>query len=123
MPWRCWRARPWRGNIRELRNVLEQAAMRSDSQSIDAEQIEAVLRETGCEPAAPCGPVPCQSPGRWATPCYLLRPWPSRWPNWSSAPSRPRWKPMGGNKLAVARQLGISRATLYGRLENPEAGA
>jgi hypothetical protein len=26
---RCWQA--WRGNIRELRNVLEQAAMRSDS--------------------------------------------------------------------------------------------
>ena len=24
------------------------------------------------------------------------------------------------NKLATARQLGISRATLYGRLENPE---
>ncbi|WP_291507707.1 helix-turn-helix domain-containing protein, partial [Acidovorax sp.] len=26
----------------------------------------------------------------------------------------------GGNKLATARQLGISRATLYGRLENPD---
>jgi len=29
-------------------------------------------------------------------------------------------KAHGGNKLATARQLGISRATLYGRLENPE---
>ena len=26
----------------------------------------------------------------------------------------------GGNKLATARMLGISRATLYERLENPE---
>ena len=26
----------------------------------------------------------------------------------------------GGNKLATARQLGISRATLYERLENPD---
>ena len=26
----------------------------------------------------------------------------------------------GGNKLATARQLGISRATLYQRLENPD---
>ena len=29
-------------------------------------------------------------------------------------------KAHGGNKQATARQLGISRATLYGRLENPE---
>ena len=26
----------------------------------------------------------------------------------------------GGNKLATSRQLGISRATLYGRLENSD---
>ena len=26
----------------------------------------------------------------------------------------------GGNKLATSRQLGISRATLYGRLENTD---
>jgi DNA-binding NtrC family response regulator len=38
---------PWRGNIRELRNVLEQAAMRSDSQSIDAEQLEASCARPG----------------------------------------------------------------------------
>ena len=68
---------PWRGNIRELRNVLEQAVMRSDSQSIDAAQLE-----------------------RKAIAAAL--------------------KAHGGNKLATARQLGISRATLYGRLENPE---
>ncbi len=29
-------------------------------------------------------------------------------------------KAHGGNKLATARQLGISRATLYERLENPD---
>ena len=29
-------------------------------------------------------------------------------------------KANGGNKLATARQLGISRATLYERLENPD---
>jgi len=51
---------PWRGNIRELRNVLEQAVMRSDSQSIDAAQLERILREAGVEPAAP---APVQDPG------------------------------------------------------------
>ena len=35
---------PWRGNIRELRNVLEQAVMRSDASTIDAEQLARVLR-------------------------------------------------------------------------------
>src|SRR6478735_7964345 len=39
----------WRGNIRELRNVLEQVTMRSDSQRIDAAQLERILREAGLE--------------------------------------------------------------------------
>ena len=33
--------------------MLEQAVMRSDSQSIDAAQLERILREAGVEPAAP----------------------------------------------------------------------
>ena len=40
-------AQTWRGNIRELRNVLEQAVLRSDSPTIDAAQLAAVLRESG----------------------------------------------------------------------------
>src|SRR3954468_14142093 len=36
-------AQAWRGNIRELRNVLEQAAMRSDSQYIDTPAVRNVL--------------------------------------------------------------------------------
>ncbi|MFS2056368.1 AAA family ATPase, partial [Variovorax sp. CT11-76] len=42
----------WRGNIRELRNVLEQVTMRSDSQRIDAAQLERILREAGLEQIA-----------------------------------------------------------------------
>ncbi|MEJ8292121.1 sigma 54-interacting transcriptional regulator, partial [Delftia tsuruhatensis] len=41
----------WRGNIRELRNVLEQAAMRSEDTAINAEQLREVLRSSGVEPA------------------------------------------------------------------------
>jgi transcriptional regulator with PAS, ATPase and Fis domain len=44
---------PWRGNIRELRNVLEQAAMRSDSQHHRRRPTGALLREAGVEPAGP----------------------------------------------------------------------
>ncbi len=46
---------PWRGNIRELRNVLEQLALRSDSAQIDADQVRAVLAASG--EVAPAPPV------------------------------------------------------------------
>src|SRR3954462_11225848 len=45
-------AQEWRGNIRELRNVLEQAAMRCDSQRIAAPNLEDVLREGGVQRVA-----------------------------------------------------------------------
>src|SRR6478609_8883750 len=45
-------AQHWRGNIRELRNVLEQVTMRSDSQRIEAAQLERILREAGQEQIA-----------------------------------------------------------------------
>ena len=111
---------PWRGNIRELRNVLEQAVMRSDSQSIDAAQLERILREAGVEPAAP---APVQDPGH-ATDAEdesrYLRPLAEQVAELERKAIAAALKAHGGNKLATARQLGISRATLYGRLENPE---
>ena len=50
-------AQVWRGNIRELRNVLEQATMRSDSHRILCSQLEAVLREAGLTQLAPVLPA------------------------------------------------------------------
>jgi DNA-binding NtrC family response regulator len=75
---------PWRGNIRELRNVLEQAAMRSDSQPSMPTNCARSCAKPGWSLRHLC-PMPCQSPGRWATSATCV-PWPSRWPNWSSAP-------------------------------------
>ena len=109
---------PWRGNIRELRNVLEQAAMRSDSQSIDAYQLERILREAGVEPAAPAPDaatdVQAQGDERY------LRPLAVQVAELEQRAIAAALRAHGGNKQATARQLGISRATLYGRLENPE---
>jgi DNA-binding NtrC family response regulator len=110
---------PWRGNIRELRNVLEQAVMRSDSQSIDAAQLERILREAGVEPAAPApvqdtGALDAEDESRY------LRPLAEQVAELERRAIAASLKLHGGNKLATARQLGISRATLYGRLENPE---
>jgi len=110
---------PWRGNIRELRNVLEQAAMRSDAQSIDAEQLRMILREAGVEPAAPVTEAAAPG-GAQAGQESLLRPLAVQVAELERRAIAAAMAAHGGNKLATARQLGISRATLYGRLENPE---
>ena len=111
-------AQPWRGNIRELRNVLEQAAMRSDSDTIDAAQLTRILRETGVEPAAPEPDAPALQPGAQAQ-GDLLRPLAQQVAELERRAIAAALAAHGGNKQATARQLGISRATLYARIENP----
>ena len=119
-------AQPWRGNIRELRNVLEQAVLRSESQAIDAALLERVLRDAGLEPAAPA-PVPslpdtalAGQQEAAAEDAALLRPLAEQVAALERRAIAAALKAHGGNKQAVARQLGISRATLYARLENPD---
>ena len=63
-------AQAWRGNIRELRNVLEQAAMRSDTHRIEVRHLEEVLRDAGVERIAPA-PADAPAPRRRAS---ALRP-------------------------------------------------
>lgn len=106
----------WRGNIRELRNVLEQAAMSSDSQRIDAQQLEKILRDTGLEQVAPAL-EPAAPPAGGSD---LLRPLAEQVAELERSAIKAALSATGGNKLATARLLGISRATLYGRLENPD---
>lgn len=119
-------AQPWRGNIRELRNVLEQAAMRSDSSRIETSMLEAVLGENDAQTGEGAG-------------IYLrdLRDLPqSRTVQSNTSPTLAAIKPLAeqvvflerqaiesalasnkGNKTAAAKALGISRATLYAKLE------
>jgi DNA-binding NtrC family response regulator len=72
---------------------------------------EAVLAPVSLAPLQPA-PPPRRRPTT-RPPC--CNRWPSRCAHWSGAPS-PRRCGHGGNKLAAARRLGISRATLYERL-------
>ena len=110
-------AQPWRGNIRELRNVLEQAVMRSDAHCIDAEQLRTILREAGVEPAAPV--TEASRADAAARQDDLLRPLAVQVAELERRAIAAAMAANGGNKLATSRQLGISRATLYGRLDNP----
>lgn len=109
-------AQSWRGNIRELRNVLEQAVLRSDSLVIDAGQLEVVLRESGQEPsvpAMPTAPTPISGHDERQS---LLRPLTEQVQELECRAIAAALEACGGNKALAARQLGISRATLYDRI-------
>jgi DNA-binding NtrC family response regulator len=108
-------AQAWRGNIRELRNVLEQAALRSDSDRLSAAHIEAVLRESGVADVAPAlAPAPAEGT---ADP---TRPLAQQVAQLEQRAIAAAMSATGGNKVAAARMLGISRAKLYERLVNPD---
>ncbi len=109
-------AQVWRGNIRELRNVLEQATMRSDSHRIEAAQLAAVLRESGVEQTAPVT-VPAASEPVLGTAASALVPLAQQLAALERQAIAAAMAQARGNKAAAARMLGISRATLYGRLE------
>ena len=107
-------AQHWRGNTRELRNVLEQLAMRSDATRIDAAEVKRVLAETGLEKiAAPEAAVPVEQGPESAR---LLRPLAEQVAELERRAIAAALASTGGNKLATARLLGISRATLYDRM-------
>ena len=104
----------WRGNIRELRNVLEQVTMRSDSQRIDAAQLERILREAGLEQIE--APDTSHSLRDVDEEAALLRPLSQQVAELERKAIAAALESTGGNKLATSRLLGISRATLYERM-------
>ncbi|MFI5446614.1 sigma-54 interaction domain-containing protein [Polaromonas sp. UC242_47] len=110
-------AQTWRGNIRELRNVLEQAVMRSDSQNIGRAQFEEVLKEAGIERIAPEAAEALDGPDAAAS--DPLRPLAEQVAQVERRAIAAAMAATGGNKLAASRLLGISRAKLYERLDNP----
>ncbi len=110
-------AQTWRGNIRELRNVLEQAVMRSDSLNIGRAQFEEVLKEAGIERIAPLPPA--EFGGGAESASDPLRPLAEQVAQVERRAIAAAMAATGGNKLAASRLLGISRAKLYERLDNP----
>ena len=111
-------AQTWRGNVRELRNVLEQVLMRSETGRIDAAQVAEVLRDAGLPVVSQTPAVPPLAPASVQNQI-------------SDTGIRPLWQQVaelerqavalavqstGGNKVAAARLLGISRAKLYASL-------
>jgi transcriptional regulator with PAS, ATPase and Fis domain len=116
-------AQEWRGNIRELRNVLEQSAMRGDNQGIDAALLRQVLLQSGVELRdLPRSERVAASAGAVAQPDQnLLRPMAEQVAQVERDAIAAAMQATRGNKLAAARMLGVSRATLYQRLSEISA--
>ena len=92
----------WRGNIRELRNVLEQAVMSSDRPRLQASDFRG-LRHTARAPASPSkNEVSSLEEAMNRHEAQLIR----------TALER-----SGGNATLAAKVLGIGRATLYRKLQ------
>ena len=115
-------AQTWRGNVRELRNVLEQLMLRSDTPRIGVDLVEAVLHESGVSQIS--RPVDAfRLPDRSAEPTVnepsrLLPPLSDQIAQVEKQAIEQAMKVSRGNKVAAAISLGISRAKLYERLKS-----
>ena len=113
----------WRGNVRELRNVLEQLVLQADDGVVNAAVLASLLGQT-------VAPAPVRQQA-WASPLVPEPPIAA-----ARADAAPVVVPLarrvqaleqqalvealaqtGGNKLAAARLLGISRGKLYQLLD------
>ena len=111
-------AQHWRGNVRELRNVIEQLLLRSDTGVIDTEEVEWVLRESGLSQISPAlSPAPVAAADRLPLEAELLRqPLAQQVQTLERMAVAKALVTTQGNKVAAAKLLGMSRAKLYQRL-------
>ncbi len=123
---------PWPGNIRELRNVLEQATLMTDDLLLtqahfaSALQLDADARAALLVPSAPGAPAAdveramAEAAGAGApaaaAPPGLPRPLPEQVAELERAAIGAALRATAGNKVAAARLLQISRAALYDKL-------
>jgi transcriptional regulator with PAS, ATPase and Fis domain len=122
-------ALPWPGNIRELRNVLEQATLMTDDLVLTAAHfVSAVPAAPAATVEAPAASAPTalaarSEPAPSIAPAIPLqqagsavKPLPQAIAELEARSIREALALTGGNKLAASRLLGISRATLYEKL-------
>ena len=100
----------WPGNIRELRNVLEQATLMTDDAALGVTHFAGLLPGPATA-APPRAALPAPAPST-----ADFKPLPQAVAELENALIAQALQRTGGNKLAAARLLGISRATLYQKL-------
>ena len=105
-------AQRWPGNIRELRNVLEQACLMTDELVLSAANLPTLARPAS--PGEPANSTLAEAGTRHAVPGgkQLHR----AVAELETEAIRAALRATNGNKVAAARMLGIARATLYEKL-------
>jgi DNA-binding NtrC family response regulator len=110
---------PFPGNVRELRNVLERAALMADGNSIDPVHVERALATAVTYPSVEGRSTQAAGPTRTApSPGSSLR-------NMARAALQAELKTHRGSRAELAHKLGISERSLYRKLremgEDPDA--
>ena len=103
----------WRGNVRELRNVIEQLLLRSDTGLLDAPEVEGVLRESGLSQITPAPLAAPVAPNQAAGAQLLLSPLSQQVQALERMAVAAALQSTQGNKFAAAKLLGVSRSKLY----------
>jgi transcriptional regulator with PAS, ATPase and Fis domain len=107
----------WPGNIRELRNVLEQATLMTDDLVLDASHFQSLVAGEPRAPQAAGRPSASTRPAASEPAASVaIKPLPQAIAELEARAIREALAATGGNKLAASRLLGISRATLYEKL-------
>jgi transcriptional regulator with PAS, ATPase and Fis domain len=111
-------AQHWRGNVRELRNVIEQLLLRGEGDVIDDEAVAVVLQASGLAriEAPHAVSVSDRSVGP-ADQQALLRPLNEQVRELEAQAIQAALRATSGNKVAAAKLLDMSRAKLYQRLD------
>lgn len=106
-------AQHWRGNVRELRNVIEQLLLRGDTGTIDDQAVALVLQDSGLSQIAPPAAMVSVRQEGLDDVSQWLRPLGQQVAELEKQAIQAALHATKGNKAAAAKLLCMSRAKLY----------